>query len=584
MKKIYYSIMVGAIAFLSSCSGFLDPDSRTDVPTNTFYNTTTGYESLTNSMYSSLRTMFNRQPHLFVGGTDIYGDGKSQGMAMTYYTYTVAEDCIEKFYSDCYIGIQKANEVIEYGETTKDSKVRMQYIDEARFIRAWYYFQLVQQFGGVPMANDMYSSAVMNFPRESLGNVYKFIISEFEYLAGNDSKLLATSNVGRANKKAAKFFLAKAYLTCGWLNGQDAEAQEENIAEASDFANAKKYILEVIGSDVPSESIEKAFDIYNEQSSEFFWTVQFSGETVDNPKDDGSYQMAQFGAYLGGAEYPRTKAIDGTYSPNFCMHKLFTKGDGRYEQTFMTELYGTEDANGTPTYNYFDFYYPKNGSKVLYYYAPWWATDDDIAAWRADDPNGVKAGARVGKVALTIADGGVDPNSNQPADWATRRHSDAGTPCIKKFDDYTETSIANRKSTCSMHDVSCARLGEAYLIAAEAYIMLGDKSEAAKMINTLRKRPGTIKAGFESEMTVSADDMDIDFILAERVREMAGEYVRWTDLKRTHKLFEYVKKYQEDPVNESNFKGDDGKWRILRPIPQGAIDRNKTEIQQNPGY
>lgn len=129
MKKIYYIMVVGALTLFTSCSGFLDQDNRSDVSTKDFYNTTTGYESLTNSMYSTLRVIFNNQPHLFVGGTDLYGDGKSQGMAMTYYTYTVAEDCLERFYMNCYKGIQAANSVIAYGETTEESNVRLQYID-----------------------------------------------------------------------------------------------------------------------------------------------------------------------------------------------------------------------------------------------------------------------------------------------------------------------------------------------------------------------------------------------------------------------------------------------------------------------
>ena len=135
-----------------------------------------------------------------------------------------------------------------------------------------------------------------------------------------------------------------------------------------------------------------------------------------------------------------------------------------------------------------------------------------------------------------------------------------------------------------MHDVSCARLGEAYLIAAEAYLMQGDKAKAAEMINILRQRPGTVKKGYEQQMTVTATDMSIGFILDERARELAGEYVRWTDLKRTHKLVEYVLAHQEDPVLPSNLQGPDGKYKILRPIPQEVIDRNKADIQQNPGY
>lgn len=583
MKTKYLSLALGLLMLTTGCSDFLEQDNRSNVPTDEFYSTSTGFESLTNAMYSTLRNIFNAQPNLFVGGTDIYADGKSQGVAMTYYTYTVSTSCFETFYTDCYKGIQAANSVIAYGEKTEDTDVREQYIDEARFIRAWYYFQLVQQFGGIPLANEMYDSAVMNFARNTLGECYDFIIDEFTYLVSSSSNLLSSSTDGRANKRAAYFFLAKAYLTRGWLNGEDEEVQEDNIAESSDFSNALTYILQAIDSDTPAESLEDAFDINNEQSEEFFWTVQFSSSAVDDPSSDGSYQMAQFGSYLGGSEYPRTKAMDGNYSPTYHMHTLFPKGDGRYEQTFMLELYGTLSGT-TPTYKYFDYYYPDNGSYVLYYYAPWWADDDDIQAWYDDDPDGVKTEAYVGLTKLTAEEGGIDPNSKQAADWSTRRHSDCGVPCIRKFDDYSETSIANRSSTCSMHDVSCARLGEAYLIAAEAYILTGDQSSAAKMINTLRSRPGTIKDGYESEMTVSASDMDIAFILDERVREMAGEYVRWTDLKRTHTLIDYILEYQEDPVLEANLKGSDGCWKILRPIPQAAIDLNQEEIEQNPGY
>ncbi|MBE6281767.1 MAG: RagB/SusD family nutrient uptake outer membrane protein [Bacteroides sp.] len=571
MKKILYSLVAGAMVLFTGCSDFLEQDNRSDVPTDGFYNTAEGYESLTNAMYSSLRPIFTDQPNLFVGGTDLYGDGKSESVVWTYYTFTTSEGHLKNFYQRCYKGIQLANSVIAYGETTAASKVREQYIDEARFIRAWFYFQLVQQFGGVPLSNDMYTSAVMSHPRNTLKEVYDFIISEFEYLA-TSSKLLdrSSSGVGRANKRAANFFLAKAYLTRGWLNGQDYEAQEENIADGKDFENAAKYALLAINNEKPDESIETVFDIANEANDEFFWSVQYSSESVENPSGDGSRQMCQFGAYLGGSEWQYNKSMDGNYSPTLWFHHQFDKGDGRYEQTFMFEFHQ----------NYFDFYGKK--STIKFYYAPWWATDADIEAWKADDPNGLKKDLQyVGK---TIAEATEYPLSSAPETFKNRRHMDFGVPCIRKFDDYTEASKANRSSTCSMHDVSLARLGEAYLIAAEAYIKTNNAAKAAEMINTLRNRPGTIKPGFEAEMTVNASDMNIDFILKERACEMAGEYVRWTDLKRTHKLIEYFTEHNEDNVPAANLKGTDGKYKILRPIPQSAIDLNKAEIEQNPGY
>ena len=571
MKHLYIFALAASVAF-TACSDFLEQDNKSNVPTEEFYNTANGFASLTNSAYSSLRTIYSAQPQLFVAGTDLYADGKSQGVVMGQYTFTTDEGIIKDFYDRCYKGIQLANSVIAYGETTEDNAQRLQYIDEARYLRAWWYFQLVQQFGPVALNTEMFESAVMSHERTDLATVYQFIIDEFTYLASADSHLLerASSGVGRANKRAAAFYAAKAYLTRGWLDGTDYEAQEASIAQASDFDNAVTYARQAINGELPALSIEEAFDVNNEENDELFWSVQYSSSAVENPVDDGSYQQSQFGAYQGGSEKPRNKAIDGNFAPSLRLQQMYTRGDGRLEQTFMLEFHEA----------YFDWY-TNPTSKILYYYAPAWATDEDIAAWRADDPNGIKTETIVSK---TVAEGGIAPSNGQPASYKDRRTQDFGNAAIKKFDDYTETSIANRSTTCSMHDVVLARLGEAYLIAAEAYYKKGDMRQAAEMINNLRQRPGTIKSGYETAMHVDAADITIDFILDERARELAGEYVRWTDLKRTHKLIEYVTEYNEDGVELSALTGPDGKYKILRPIPQAAIDLNQAHVEQNPGY
>lgn len=571
MKHLYIFALAASLAF-TACSDFLEQDNKSNVPTEEFYNTANGFASLTNSAYSSLRTIYSAQPQLFVAGTDLYADGKSQGVVMGQYTFTTDEGIIKDFYDRCYKGIQLANSVIAYGETTEDNAQRLQYIDEARYLRAWWYFQLVQQFGPVALNTEMFESAVMSHERTDLATVYQFIIDEFTYLASADSHLLerASSGVGRANKRAAAFYAAKAYLTRGWLDGTDYEAQEASIVQASDFDNAVTYARQAINGELPALSIEEAFDVNNEENDELFWSVQYSSSAVENPVDDGSYQQAQFGAYQGGSEKPRNKAIDGNFAPSLRLQQMYTRGDGRLEQTFMLEFHEA----------YFDWY-TNPTSKILYYYAPAWATDEDIAAWRADDPNGIKTETIVSK---TVAEGGIAPSNGQPASYKDRRTQDFGNAAIKKFDDYTETSIANRSTTCSMHDVVLARLGEAYLIAAEAYYKKGNMQQAAEMINNLRQRPGTIKSGYETAMHVDAADITIDFILDERARELAGEYVRWTDLKRTHKLIEYVTEYNEDGVELSALTGPDGKYKILRPIPQAAIDLNQAHVEQNPGY
>ncbi len=572
MKKIVCIASLILFAF-SSCSDFLDQDNRSYVPSADFYETETGLASLLNSTYSSLRELYNVQPLLFVAGTDIYADGKSQGTVLGQYTYTTDDTDIEAFYVSCYKGIQLANSVIYYSETVEDFSERLQYVDEARYIRAWYYFQLVQQFGGVALNTQMFDYAEMSHERTDLQTVYQFIIDEFVYLASGESNLLerTAAGVGRANKRAAAFYAAKAYLTRGWLDGTDYESQEDNIAVSTDFDNAITYALSAIDGEIPSISIEDAFDVENEENTEIFWSVQFSSSSVEDPTSDGSYQQAQFGSYLGGSEMPRNKAIDGNFAPSLRLQQLYARGDGRLEQTFMLEFHES----------YFDYYSAPTTSEIIYYYAPAWMTDDDIEAWKADDPYGLKQNTLICK---TVEEGGISPSTGVVASYKTRRSQDFGNACIKKFDDYSDASIANRSTQCSMHDVVVARLGEAYLIAAEAYCKNGELAEAAEMINNLRARPETIKDGYETSMEVSADDITIDYILDERAREMAGEYVRWTDLKRTHKLIEYVTQYNEDGIAESALIGPDGKYKTLRPIPQAAIDLNMATVEQNPGY
>src|SRR5690606_21242764 len=112
-----------------------------------------------------------------------------------------------------------------------------------------------------------------------------------------------------------------------------------------------------------------------------------------------------------------------------------------------------------------------------------------------------------------------------------------------------------------------ARLGETYLIAAEAYFKAGDPGTAADRINVVRRRAA--EPGFEDEMEIDAVEVDIDFILDERARELLGEYHRWFDLKRTGTLEEKNLEYNTvvKELGSNPFAGG----KLFRPIPQAAI-------------
>lgn len=571
MKKIIY-IAACLLGFAtSSCSDFLDQDNKSDVPSGDFYNTSTGFNSLLNSTYSSLRSVYGEAPWVFSAGTDLFAGGKQGVDAIGLYgsSYNSADGDVLKFYTECFKGIQQANSVIYYGGTTAETSVKAQYIDEARFIRAYYYYLLVQHFGGVALQKQMFSTAEMSHARTDAATVYQFVIDEFTDLASSNSHLLERSqttggNFGRANKRAALHFLAKTYLARGY----------ESFADANDFSNAAKYAEQAINNEALSIPFEKVFSIDNEENSEILWSVQYSSASLEDITKNGNMQQSMFGVYLGGAE-EKNKYNAGYLAPTVRLHQLFEKGDGRYAGTFMLELHKY----------YYDYYTSPTTSPMKYFYAPAWMTDEDIEAWKAKTPTYDEDAT----VIIKMQPEGLDRfgASNSYADKCTQ---DYGVACIKKFDDPSSPFSMNG----STHDIILARLGETYLVAAEAYVKMNQPGKAKEKVDAVRKRAA--EAGYDLSVPESklSGEAGIDFILDERARELAGEYHRWMDLKRTGRLIEYVangtyngktcKGYNHDNIKVSDFQGTDGNYKILRPIPLDAINRNKEAVAQNPGF
>jgi hypothetical protein len=159
-------------------------------------------------------------------------------------------------------------------------------------------------------------------------------------------------------------------------------------------------------------------------------------------------------------------------------------------------------------------------------------------------------------------------------------------PALKKYED-SKKAIPNDPGG---RPFVVAKLSEMYLLAAEAAIQGagGGATEAVALINVLRTRaayrPGltaTQLADRRAALTVGAAQMNLDFILDERTRELCGESIRWPDLARRGKLLERVKAY--NPDGAPNIK----EFHVLRPIPRSQLENTAVDNKQqyqNPGY
>jgi hypothetical protein len=546
-------VIVFVLGLSSQCSDLIQEDNKSNPEADTYYRTKDGFESLINGNYASLRELYDL-PWVFEAGTDMYVQGRSDGQPESlseYRNLTPLDPNVLTFYSACYRAVQRANTALYYIDITEPTDALTSRRGEVRFLRAYYYFLLVQQFGGVALVTERFDAPAMDFPRNSAQEVYDFIIREMEEALALVPETQAQN--GRVIKRAVQHYLAKVYLTRGY----------EAFAGSDDFAKAASYADAAIKGQALTISFKDLFWPGKEKNAEVLFAVQYDKTSILNAQNDGSNQNAFFGPYLGGEGaakgYPyRTY----TLCPTKYVFDLFTKDDVRFEGTFMLTLYD----------RYYDFY-DKDGAtaslNIAVYYAPQWETD--AATWRAVDP-----AHRTATVFVPYA-----------KTWeASTSSADRATPAVRKFDDPTSIFTASMNGN-SVRDIYLARLGETYLIAAEAYLKAGDATKAMDRVNAVRKRAERTAGSLQ---ITSAADVTIELILDERARELVGEYHRWMDLKRTGKLVERNASYntplKTKYVNNGidPFLGTDGNQKLLRPIPQNAIDLNGAEVKQNPGY
>jgi len=557
MKKIILILGV-IITTFSSCSDFIEEESLSNVPADGTYKTASGFQLLVNSNYASLKGIYGGNPWLFESGTDMYAEGRTPEPAgISQYTLLIPSAAnVDDLYISCYQQIQTVNKTVYYSTITEQTPNLNTLVGEALFLRANAYFLLVQTYGGVPIVLENITAPVLSFKRNTAEEVYTQIIKDLEQsLASVGTAAYATS--GKVNKRAVNDLLAKVYLTKGY----------ESFGTPADFTKAAAYADAAIAGQALNIAFDQLFKPGNDLNAETIFSVQYDkASTSTDPTKLGNNQFYYFSSYLGGAE---TGAPLRSYNllPTGYALSLYEKGDKRWDATFMTEiLEGPETVNGvTKTILYYPYYRSANpaGLKVRHFYEPKWFTLADRAAWNT---------ANAARKAATFV---YHPWGEYSAEHTLIDNRDAYTIPVKKFDDPDPTTPSST-GPVSTRDIIVSRLGETYLVAAEAYLKAGNPATGLDRLNEVRRRAGVANA--------TAAEFNINYILDERGRELVGEYKRWFDLKRTGTLVERASAHNYK-IKAANFVGVDGQLKILRPIPQTALDLNQNkDFPQNPGY
>lgn len=553
MKKVFFAIGVLAI-ITTGCSKVLNEDVRSQI-SGLYLNTPAGIEDGVRASYSYLRSFYGSQSGgwMTVYGTDEYENGNADA---TFANYTAnlnpASGVSSGIWNSMYSGINTCNSVIEAAEKVSgmDEKRKALRLAETRFLRAHYYFLLVQQFGPLHITLTPTSDASNAATRSPIADVYKVILNDLYFAVNNLGP--TTPDYGRVTIPAAKHMMAKVYLTRAGSSARQSVDYDSAAILAKDVIATGGYRL--------VDDFSELFAQPSKPNAETMLACQYSANVQSSPgnqSNPGGGANASCFAFCAAYEgYPgMTRDLANGrpfahYRPTIYMLNLYNKAlDTRWEKTFknvwLCNKPGTYTINGKSVTLQL-----KDTALVV--------LDREITT------------AERNAIRYTV----ITPSQYGPAIW----------PMNQKFQDSLRATVNN---SIGVKDFPIYRLGETYLIAAEALFMSNKAGEAVTYINTLRRRsarPGVTPAETAANklaMDVTAGDLTLDFILDERSRELSGEFMRWTDLTRTGKLLERVKKY--NAVAAVLIKP----YHVLRPIPQTQIDRTlggATNFPQNDDY
>ena len=522
--------LLGTAQVLSSCKkDFLNESPPSLYTPTTVLVDSLGFEAEMAGLQGVVRDVYTNSDNqgmlsIMQVGTDVAIPGQVQGIEVPYYNYaqlTSQDGGASYFWGQAYRIINNANLIIA-ASATAPATLRQGYKNriaaEARFYRAYAYDLLATLYGDVPLIDQPLTAPRTDFTRTPVATVNDFIVTDLTTAIPNlytASKLVAAQS-GRITQGAAQHLLGQVYLR------MNQPAKAETVLQTLLSSSQYKLISARYGVNAaqPGDYFADMFIVGNQRrtqgNTEIIWGIE---------------QQLNVPGGTGASGQQRRVWVPGYYNIKGMLiaDSLGGRGVGRMRLSNWVDyqLYtssGSTDLRNSKYNLHRKFYYNDPAQTALF-------------------------GKRVTGLKGTDTIYFI-------------------TPYTTKWNQYNP---ADAFGYATVKDLPMMRLGETYLLLAEAQFKQGNTSGAATALNVLRTRA---KAA-----AVSASDITLNFILDERVRELIGEEQRRLTLMRTGTLVDRATR-----LNGASITGLTSK-NLLLPVPQSEIDRNTNGVlSQNTGY
>ncbi|TKG89624.1 RagB/SusD family nutrient uptake outer membrane protein [Puteibacter caeruleilacunae] len=479
---------------------------------------------------------------------------------------TATSGLVSKKWRECYDGVAQANNFImnvtAMTDEMIDATAKANYIGEAKFLRALYYFELLNFYGGVPLYDETTDVSKdfnnMLKPRSSADEVRAFIMDDLQEAIATLPKEWTGGEKGRVTRSAAYALRGKVYLY-NTEYGKALTDFEEVIKPEYGHALYADYAgLFLPGGD---ESSEMIFAIQN-----------MGGVGKNNGMKFGKYlgTRASFGSCWNNS-MPSVELVnmyenkDGSDLDWDAVFPGFTASDdvkkAVFESTLSADLktvvqYPVEIDKLKALYENLD---PRCAATVITPYS-------EYLGWTSNKP----------KMMTWVFAAGT-----KEANGFIRHNRSWYSYLWRKF-----VPAGNMEGQCTSREhvpinFPIIRLADVYLMMAECYNELNDQDKAVEYINMVRQRASVNMPG----ITETSKTDIFKRIVRERAVEFAGEGLRYNDLRRWKLAGEYV-----DGTTAREITGEKLYSRVfdesrdyLWPIPFGETEKNPA-LTPNPGW
>lgn len=494
MKKILFSAaLLSSMMFATSCEDMLEIEQKGTSSTDTFYKTDADAESALTAMYatyigeiggnegiwSAYLTLINYSADdIFAAGGDI--NDHADFRIFNEFRYDPSSGCINTLYNHIYKAIYSANLVINYfdGENA-NTPAKKQAVAEARVMRAWAHMLAAQVFYQPPLIDHLITDEKPT-NAESQKAIFDWCVAECEAAMSDLPERKGQSDqegAWRVTKGFAQFVGGKSAL----FGGDNAKA----ASMLKPLVESNNYAL------VPGERFRDLFHVEGDGCEEKIFEFNFTANTAIGGAWGGSIQRGRWMCWnvfnwrgddiVGGGKSPLICSTGGwgggAINQDFAHKMLENDGDSyRRKATFLTSD---------------EFFY-----------------DETLCGWRSD------------ATCTTRAQKEMDPERGIKKEAGSFSRSDVMEVKMMLHPNDADLSVGDN---CSNANLCLARLGEAYLLYAEACIATGNNAEAKKYINAIQERAGS--------KTVS-DEVNLQVLQDEKEYEMWFEGCRYFDIVR----------------------------------------------------